>query len=98
MMDLRPREREIGSLERATVGETVVLRCVLFDGVRLRLHRAGLSVGDRVRVRSGTLTHVVLETADGREVRLERRSARFIQVAEEGGRLRYAAPARPFTA
>ncbi len=71
----------VAALENAVVGETVVLRCILFDGIRSRFQAAGIAEGVRIRLLTRTPHEIVLETRDGRRVRLERDEARFVQVS-----------------
>jgi hypothetical protein len=72
------------SLATIAPGETLEIRCILFDGVRDVCDRAGLREGDRVRCRDATPSRLLLESESGRAIHLDRRWADFVEAAESG--------------
>ncbi|HWV56546.1 MAG TPA: hypothetical protein VNZ57_03660 [Longimicrobiales bacterium] len=79
------------SLAAVDTGDIVEIRRILFDVLRGLCADLGVREGDVVRCRANTASHLLLETAGGRTVTLERDWARFIQIDT-----RSAAP-RPLT-
>jgi hypothetical protein len=69
------------SLAATATGEAVEIRRILFDVLRILCADLGVREGDVVRCRADTPSHLLLETASGRTVTLERDWARFIQVS-----------------
>ena len=72
------------SLATIAPGETLEIRCILFDGVRAVCERAGLRAGDRVHCRDVTPSRLLLESESGRAIHLDRRWADFVEAAEAG--------------
>jgi len=68
------------SLAAVDTGEIVEIRRILFDVLRGLCADLGVREGDVVRCRANTPSHLLLETAAGRTVALERDWARFIQI------------------
>lgn len=73
----------VRSLAATRTGEAVLIRRILFGALRSFCTALGLREGDVVRCRAGTPSHLLLETASGRTIPLERDWARFIQVSPE---------------
>jgi hypothetical protein len=71
----------VRSLAAARTGEEVVIRRILFGALRALCAALGLREGDVVSCRAGTATHLVLRTASGKTIPLDRDWARFIQVS-----------------
>ncbi len=85
-----PTDPDVRSLDRASIGEALLLRHVLFDRVRDRLRAGGIGEGDTVVVKDDAGAALLLETAAGAELRIDRDDARFVEVARHGGlRRRY---------
>jgi Fe2+ transport system protein FeoA len=70
------------SLAAAQPGEQVEIRRILFGALRGLCSDLGIFEGQVVRCRAGQGSQLLLQTADGRNVALERDWARFIQVAQ----------------
>lgn len=68
------------SLVTTAPGETVRVRRILFGAVRSLCQGQGLTEGAIVRRRGDIGDTVILETADGEPLTLDRRWARFVQV------------------
>lgn len=68
------------SLEKVGAGETVTVRRILFDALRVHCHERGIDEGSLLSGRAGDAGRVIVETSSGRAVPCERRYARFIQV------------------
>ena len=74
----------IRSMATADTGEAVEIRRILFGALRDLCTDLGLHEGEVVRCRACTPSQLLLETATGRVVALERDWARFIQIAATG--------------
>jgi hypothetical protein len=72
----------VRSLASADAGESLHVRRILFGALRALCADLGVHEGDVVRCRAGTPSNILLETAKGRIVALERDWARFIQVSD----------------
>jgi len=81
----------VRSLATARAGEEVVIQRILFGALRNLCADLGVYEGDVVSCRAGISTHLVLRTATGRTIPLDREWARFIQISEPVP----AAPLRP---
>jgi hypothetical protein len=86
-----PPGSQMRSLDQVEVGELVRLDCILFDRVRTTCSAAGMAEGDSVRLQQNGEDFLVVETLDGREVRLDHEMARFIEVTSASGQ-RYRKP------
>lgn len=73
----------VRSFAAARAGEVVLIRRILFGTLRALCSDLGLLEGSRVRCRAATPSHLLLETAGGRTIALERDRARFIQVSAQ---------------
>jgi hypothetical protein len=72
----------VRSLASARAGEAVMIRRILFGTLRNLCADLGVFEGDVVSCRAGTATHLVLRTASGRTIPLDREWTRFIQISE----------------
>lgn len=72
----------VRSLAATRAGEAVMIRRILFGTLRSLCADLGVFEGDIVSCRAGTSTHLVLRTAAGRTIPLDREWARFIQISE----------------
>ncbi len=79
------------SLQSIAPGERACITTILFDRLRAECGQLGLRPGTKVRCRAGTPDWLILETEDGRRVRLERGWARFVEIEVVGTDT----PARP---
>lgn len=79
----------VRSLASMRAGESVMIRRILFGALRTLCAELGVQEGDVVVCRAGTPTHLVLRTATGRTIPLDRDWARFIQI---GSPIETAAP------
>lgn len=77
--------RPVRSLAGIGPGETVVVRCILFDSLRSLCAELDLREGDIVSCRTATPAQLLLETANGQGITLHRDLARFIQVSRPAG-------------
>jgi hypothetical protein len=77
--------RPLHSLGDSPVGQSVVIRQILFDGLRSDCERVGVREGQAFRLDEGTHSHLLLETRDGRTAKVRREWARFIEVESVGG-------------
>ena len=68
------------SLAATRSGERVEVRRILFQGLREHCSDLDIHVGDVLRCRADTASQLILETAGGRTVSLQRDWARFIEV------------------
>jgi hypothetical protein len=68
------------SLAATRSGERVEVRRILFQGLREHCSDLDIHEGDVLRCRAGTASQLILETAGGRTVSLQRDWARFIEV------------------
>lgn len=75
----RPVAHPPRSLATIAPGETLVIRCILFDGIRAHCAALGLRAGTAVRCRDRSPTRLALETADGDLAYLERAWAAFVE-------------------
>jgi hypothetical protein len=62
-----------------------MIRRILFGTLRKFCADLGVYEGDIVSCRAGTSTHLVLRTAAGRTIPLDREWTRFIQISEPAG-------------
>jgi hypothetical protein len=76
-------QEQTTSLVDVLPGETVVVRRVLFDGLRAHCAERGIKPGDRLTVLPGGESNVVLWEVDGRVVRCRPEVARFVEVARQ---------------
>jgi len=74
----------IRSLAAADTGEAIEIRRILFGALRNLCADLGVHEGEVVRCRACTPSQLLLETAAGRVVALERDWARFIQIVPAG--------------
>ncbi len=74
----------IRSLAAADTGEAIEIRRILFGALRNLCADLGVHEGEVVRCRACTPSQLLLETAAGRVVALERDWARFIQITAVG--------------
>lgn len=79
--------RPVRSLAAIGPGETVVVRCILFDSLRSLCAELDLREGDIVSCRATTPTQLLLEKPNGQGITLRRDRARFIQVSQPAGPL-----------
>ncbi len=70
------------SLHSIASGETARIATILFDRLRAQCAQLGLRPGTQVRCRAATPDWLILETEEGRRVRLERGWARFVEIRE----------------
>ena len=75
-------EQPLRSLAATGTGEAVEIRKILFGTLRDLCNQLDVHEGDVVKCRAGTATQLLLETAHGRRVTLQRDWARFIQVSD----------------
>jgi len=68
------------SLAATRSGERVEVRRILFQGLREHCSDLDIHEGDVLRCRADTASQLILETAGGRTVSLQRDWARFIEV------------------
>ncbi len=73
---------ETRSLHSIAPGERARIATILFDKLRLECAQLGLNAGERIVCRAATPAWLILETRDGRRVRLERGWARFMEIAD----------------
>jgi len=79
-MSDEPSTEQVRSLATVSDGEALVVEHILFDANRTRLAAAGIGVGDRVRCRISTPSHVYVETPIGIVVGVDRSCASFVHV------------------
>jgi hypothetical protein len=79
-MSDEPSTEQVRSLATVRDGEALLVEHILFEANRSRLAEAGIGVGDRVRCRISTPSHVYVETPVGIVVGVERSCASFVQV------------------
>jgi hypothetical protein len=68
-------------LARTSPGETVLIRLVLFDGVRRACAERGIRCGTKARILENTGTHLLLELDGGPVVPVAQEWARFIDAS-----------------
>ncbi len=71
----------VRSLAATRTGDVVLIRRILFGTLRSLCRDLGVREGDVVHCRSGSASHLLLDTAAGRTVPIDRDWARFIQVS-----------------
>ncbi len=70
------------SLHSIAPGERARISTILFDRLRAECAQLGLQPGRHIRCRAATPDWLILETEDGRRVRLERGWARFVEITD----------------
>lgn len=73
-------ERRARSLAEVTEEQTVAVRRILFDGLRVRCGDLGLHEGDRLSLARREGEALLVSTGDGRWVRCPAQVARFVEV------------------
>jgi len=72
------------SLHGMAPGERARVVTILFDRLRAECTQLGLEPGEQVLCRAASPGWLILETKEGRCVRLERGWARFVEIADVG--------------
>jgi hypothetical protein len=71
----------VRSLAATRTGDVVLIKRILFGTLRSLCTDLGVQEGDVVHCRAGSASHLLLDTASGRTVPIDRDWARFIQVS-----------------
>ncbi len=86
------------SLHSIAPGERARIATILFDRLRAECGQLGLQPGTVIHCRAATADWLILETAAGRRVRLERGWARFIEITDVSGEAKVGHPPRVVSA